>query len=627
MSTNGATTTSPAVSSNNSSALKPAENDTGYDSSKYYKKPASGSSSRPSSPVAPPPPPPEAATLKAPMPVSTKRLSASETSKLLMESDSDSDTLVIDMGAPSQAPKPVAAEAPPKVKEEAKVKEEPKESSKSSPEAASTQKPAKKSDDSKPAGTKIVKYDGSKSSEKASNNSNCDTFDFVEDAMAAMFAGLEDESPKKKKKPESTTPATTPKTQKKMDTSSADKKIPKVKEEPKESEVVAASTQKSAKKADQHSKTEMSKKKASSDAKATPDKKRVSGPSKQVKKEASDDVPKPPVKRKASDEGCSSSSKRKASDHQIVTPDKSSSDKLPYSGKKRGPKPKKQEAPSRRNSKEGVASTSKTASKGRTKKEKELLASQTEQERLLEKHKGPFVRVDGNPDSPRFSNVVNCPSDALTPEEAAKRGAPDFDSRVRVTGFGPAATTSTLSSRYDPRTVDESWTCVFCQKGSHHARMGDLFGPYHVSCDVLKASASPASPNYTRSPVKNSSQDLAIKFILGGDRSKRSKRARHKSAENVKAASNESRAEVWFHEDCVCWCPDVKVVGNVVLGLDEAVAATQRAPCSKCHLRGSTLGCVAKGCRETAHFNCARLQKWTLDDNLFQARCAQHSQK
>ena len=119
--------------------------------------------------------------------------------------------------------------------------------------------------------------------------------------------------------------------------------------------------------------------------------------------------------------------------------------------------------------------------------------------------------------------MVNCPGDALTPEEAAsKRDSRDFDSRVRVTGFGLASalTTSTLSSRYDPRTVDESWVCVFCGQGSHHAAMGDLFGPYHVAAEVMASSTSaaggsPTTPSHFRSPAKNSSQDLAMKFILG----------------------------------------------------------------------------------------------------------------
>ena len=157
--------------------------------------------------------------------------------------------------------------------------------------------------------------------------------------------------------------------------------------------------------------------------------------------------------------------------------------------------------------------------------------------------------------------------------------------------------------------------------------MGDLFGPYHVAGDVFKSATSegsPGSPTF-RSPVKNTSQDLAMKFILGG--SDKGKRKRKKSADNRAAstAANEGHAEVWFHEDCVCWCPDIRIVGNVVLGLDDAISATQRAPCSKCHLRGSTLGCVANGCRETAHFHCAKSLRWTIDEEIFQARCAKHA--
>ena len=289
-----------------------------------------------------------------------------------------------------------------------------------------------------------------------------------------------------------------------------------------------------------------------------------------------------------------------------------------YEGKKRGRKPKKQDPPSRRNSKDVSNGTKGPSKKGKDKEKS--VPEQTEQERLLDKFKGPFVRVEGNLDSPRFTNIVNSPLDPLNAQERSQRGLPDFDQRVRVTGFGPAQITSTLSSRYDPKKTDESWVCVFCNQGSHAGGLGDLFGPYLVGAQAVKWSG----PAGFQSPVK-SKQDLAMKFILGGD--KRRKRKRKNSAEKglFPGQNLDDQVEVWFHEDCICWMPDIKLVGNVLLGLEDAISSSQRALCSKCHGRGSTLGCVKRGCRELAHFFCAKQNHWQIDDNLFQARCSLHS--
>ena len=79
-----------------------------------------------------------------------------------------------------------------------------------------------------------------------------------------------------------------------------------------------------------------------------------------------------------------------------------------------------------------------------------------------------------------------------------------------------------ISLRYDPKQVDPTWVCVFCHQGSHHAGLGDLFGPYFVSPNVVdilpRNISSMGSPTYTHptspSPCK-SKQELAVKFILG----------------------------------------------------------------------------------------------------------------
>ena len=77
-------------------------------------------------------------------------------------------------------------------------------------------------------------------------------------------------------------------------------------------------------------------------------------------------------------------------------------------------------------------------------------------------------------------------------------------------------------ARYNPKTLDPTWICVFCNQGSHQSGLGDLFGPYFVSSSTLdipgRNTTTVGSPVYTHptspSPSKTK-QGLAGKFILG----------------------------------------------------------------------------------------------------------------
>ncbi len=78
----------------------------------------------------------------------------------------------------------------------------------------------------------------------------------------------------------------------------------------------------------------------------------------------------------------------------------------------------------------------------------------TPQEKLLKQYDGPFVRVEGDPGSPRWSGVVNSPLDGMRkPPSAARRRLPgvddeDLQRRAAAAEFGP---TSTLAGKYDAR--------------------------------------------------------------------------------------------------------------------------------------------------------------------------------
>jgi len=236
-----------------------------------------------------------------------------------------------------------------------------------------------------------------------------------------------------------------------------------------------------------------------------------------------------------------------------------------------------------------------------------------EQEKLLQKFKGPFVRVDGTVEDPYWTNVVNNTTDSL---ERSDEQHPDLDQITRVAGFG--YTLTTLSKNYNPKNFDESWVCVFCRQPPHHNGLGDLFGPYYVPTTQWKKLNLP-------SPQK-ANKDLASSFILGGSdqagaKAKRKLQQQKKKVIESASPKKSNQSEVWFHEDCVCWMPTVRLIGAQLLGLSEAIRMSQKAVCSKCHHRGCTLACSTIRCRETVHYTCAQELDWDIDEETMSAKC------
>ena len=290
--------------------------------------------------------------------------------------------------------------------------------------------------------------------------------------------------------------------------------------------------------------------------------------------------------------------------------------------KKADEKSKKYSKSRKRDKEEKMANGAKSKSDGKSKKRHREEEQETRQEKLLDKYKGPFVRVAGSLENPDFVNVINHSSDALD-SQSKRKGLADFDLRLRVTGFGPSCS-STLSSKYDPRVLDETWVCVFCKRGSHAEGLGDLFGPYFVKAEVVGCTSADGSPLKLK-------KEIAASFIIGSHpkrkkRGKLSQPAIRVDSEVSKTVSkNSDEEEVWFHEDCVCWNPEIRLVGSHVFGVEDAIMRTQKSPCSVCHLPGSTLCCIKPGCHDTAHYYCANSKDWRVDEDLFQAHCKKHS--
>lgn len=297
---------------------------------------------------------------------------------------------------------------------------------------------------------------------------------------------------------------------------------------------------------------------------------------------------------------------------------KTSTDKIDEKSEKKQKAVKKENIPQA-----STKSTSSTKSKPPTSSTQSTNTKAAKKKVLTKKPK-----VDDRPHINGSNKTINRKS-----LQERSKDKPDLKQKVIAAGFGYGShSTTTLSSKYDAKTPDESWKCVFCKRSSHFQGLGDLFGPYFASKEVM-------SNVNQRSPSKK--QDLASKFIIGGADKKKRKRILSSPDHSTPAAASEqlhhssplhplqqnsqgSGVEVWFHEDCVCWMPTVKFVGHNLLGLDEAIRQSHVEMCSKCHLTGSTLGCVHRGCRETAHYLCARSSFWMIDEETFKALCPQH---
>ena len=85
--------------------------------------------------------------------------------------------------------------------------------------------------------------------------------------------------------------------------------------------------------------------------------------------------------------------------------------------------------------------------------------------------------------------------------------------------------------------------------------------------------------------------------------------------------------EVWFHEDCVCWMPDMRLLGSKLYGLEEAIAGASEALCVVCSKTGATAACVGGRtpvCKQMAHYPCAADAGWKIVADEFQAYCKKH---
>ena len=242
---------------------------------------------------------------------------------------------------------------------------------------------------------------------------------------------------------------------------------------------------------------------------------------------------------------------------------------------------------------------------------------------------GPYVRVVSGADGAlKSSNVVNgpqiVPRNMSVVDEAAHR--------ILVDALGRPSSTNDPS--YDSKRPDETWLCVFCHKGSHACQMGDLFGPYFVSASSLPRDHFAVASIPQALSSLGAATPAASKFVVDAQLKKKKKRkssgagAGAPTAPQLPPPPQDKPVEVWFHEDCVCWMPDMRLLGSKLYGLEEAIAGASEALCDVCSKTGATAACVGgrrPACKQMAHYPCAAYAGWKIEADAFQAYCKKHS--
>ncbi|XP_018323628.1 uncharacterized protein CG5098-like isoform X1 [Agrilus planipennis] len=270
------------------------------------------------------------------------------------------------------------------------------------------------------------------------------------------------------------------------------------------------------------------------------------------------------------------------------------------------------------------------------------------------KSRGPFIQIRGPRDSPLSISVINAPSNEEDAEKKAhknKKYHDDSEYRHKVQSRGLHC--STLSTKYDAQTRDATWICAFCKRGPHATDPtlpgpspftlsdanvpppGDLFGPYIItsnSPEFERRIDDPFDKQFRSKKVARAVDAISASTSKGI--SKKSKRKHTDSTENFVDSGNvtlgitetkDRTYEVWMHEDCVVWSPGVYLVGSKIVGLEEAIWTCCNVTCSRCSYKGANVCCAKRGCTNVMHIGCARLAKWSLDEDTYRAICPEHT--
>ncbi|XP_037821673.1 uncharacterized protein CG5098 isoform X2 [Lucilia sericata] len=240
------------------------------------------------------------------------------------------------------------------------------------------------------------------------------------------------------------------------------------------------------------------------------------------------------------------------------------------------------------------------------------------------KHRSPFILVKNN-GSIAVVNTVTA-DDSSEKWTRSKKNCNYVYERKTVKGCH----SSTLSNRYDADTADSSWICVFCKIGPHKKGLGDLFGPYIISsdCDEYRCYKNSTEELNNQQHINFSKNSITYnnEMLIPNDR--------HIYGFNQEDTTSSSKLgmsqisdncfEIWIHEECAIWSPNIFVVGSRLAGLEDATWSSMRYQCAYCLKQGALLCCLQRDCKITSHIPCAREFNWILDESRFWTYCSKH---
>ncbi|XP_060850962.1 uncharacterized protein LOC132929553 isoform X1 [Rhopalosiphum padi] len=210
----------------------------------------------------------------------------------------------------------------------------------------------------------------------------------------------------------------------------------------------------------------------------------------------------------------------------------------------------------------------------------------------IKKYKGPLIRVNGG-------NIEN-PTSFVIINRNVQDDEDSLDGRnINRKTYSYKSGGCNGEEKPDVNNLESSdWKCVFCSRGPDvrnvvHDPSGDLFGPYYVSIP---------------------------KVVKSNDNPKR-KKSKHNLNDND---TSETYIEVWTHENCLVWASGVYMVGDKIIGLEDSVRVAKNTICSYCGVNGASIGCTARHCKSSIHYNCAIHVGWLLDSQNHMTTCNVH---
>jgi len=117
------------------------------------------------------------------------------------------------------------------------------------------------------------------------------------------------------------------------------------------------------------------------------------------------------------------------------------------------------------------------------------------------------------------------------------------------------------------------WLCTLCHQRPYHYYLGDLYGPYQI----------------------DASKD------------------------------DDKLNEIWMHESCAVWTPNIYMDNNTLCGLDDAVISSLELVCSECKENGASLICSRHACNQKFHYHCAVQSKCKFNEENFTILCNKHA--